>query len=96
MQPLYRRCVSCRRLAHRDGLLRVVRNHLTGNVQLNSGMGRSAYLCPKADCISLAQKKNRLGRSLKASVPADIYQKLHRQIKQSENDLYVLDKSVPL
>ena len=81
MQPLYRRCVSCRRVDHRDMLLRIVRDHLTGNLQLNSGIGRSAYLCPKADCIRSAQKKNRLERSLKTSVPADIYQKLHGQIK---------------
>ena len=81
MPPLYRRCVSCRRSTHREQLLRVVHHHLTGRVKLNSGIGRSAYLCPTVECIDAAQKKNRLSRSLKATVPADIYQKLYGQIK---------------
>jgi predicted RNA-binding protein YlxR (DUF448 family) len=37
-------------------------------------MGRSAYLCRNAECLKAAQKKNRLGRSLKAAIPEEIYQ----------------------
>ncbi len=81
MPPNYRRCVSCRRIAHRNQLLRVVRTYPTGKVQLNHGMGRSAYLCPQSDCLSSAYKKNRLGRSLKTSIPEMIYEQLQRQIQ---------------
>ena len=82
MQPNYRRCVTCRKVAHRSQLLRIVRTHPAGTIQLGRGMGRSAYLCPQLDCVSLAHKKNRLGRSLKAPIPESIYDEIHHQIQQ--------------
>ncbi|MEO0434481.1 MAG: YlxR family protein [Cyanobacteria bacterium J06656_5] len=83
MQPNYRRCVSCRKATHRNELLRVVRTHPTGVVQLNQGAGRSAYLCAHLDCLNSAHKKNRLGRSLKTSIPEDIYRQLEHTIEKS-------------
>jgi uncharacterized protein len=75
-----RRCVSCRKVAHRNEFLRVVKSHPSNLITIDRGktfvQGRSAYLCPTVDCLQLAQKKNRLGRSLKAKVSDDIYQQL--------------------
>jgi uncharacterized protein len=76
----YRRCISCRQLLDRQQLWRVVRLHPQRLVQLDQGMGRSAYLCPTANCLTTAQKKNRLGRALKAPVPDTIYQQLATRI----------------
>ncbi len=76
----YRRCISCRQLIDRLLLWRVVRLYPQHLVQLDQGMGRSAYLCPQASCLATAQKKNRLGRALKASVPEDVYQQLHSRL----------------
>ena len=84
MQPNHRRCVTCRKVAHRNQLIRVVRTHPAGIIQIGHGMGRSAYLCPQLDCVSLARKKNRLGRSLKTLVPESIYDEIHQQIQQSK------------
>lgn len=42
-------------------------------IQLDNGMGRSAYICKKLDCLQLAQKKNRLGRSLRTHIPPEIF-----------------------
>lgn len=42
-------------------------------VLLDDGMGRSAYLCKKLDCLQIAQKKNRLGRSLRTHIPNEIF-----------------------
>ena len=81
MEPNYRRCVSCRKVAHRSQLLRIVRTHPNGTVQFGNGMGRSAYLCPQIDCVSLAHKKNRLGRALKASVPESVYAEIQRRVQ---------------
>ncbi|MFE4106794.1 YlxR family protein [Almyronema epifaneia] len=80
MKPNYRRCLSCRRVDHRDNLWRIVRVHPTRQVQLDQGMGRSAYLCPQASCLQAAQKKNRLGRSLRTSVPPEIYVTLQQRL----------------
>ena len=80
MPPHYRRCVSCRRGAHRDEFWRVVRRHPDRQVVLDQGQGRSAYLCPTASCLGQAQKKNRLGRSLKATVPPEVWQTLTQRL----------------
>lgn len=76
MKPNIRRCISCRRPANRTEFWRVVRSHPSGEILLDSGMGRSAYLCPTADCLQVAQKKDRIGRALKTKVPDAIYQQL--------------------
>ncbi len=76
-----RRCVSCRKLAPKESFWRLVRVYPSGEVQLDEGMGRSAYLCPQESCLKAAQKKNRLGRSLKAPVPEAIYQTLWQRLQ---------------
>lgn len=80
MPPNYRQCASCRVVAPKEAFLRVVRVFPSGTVQLDRGMGRSAYLCPQASCLQLAQKKNRLGRSLKTFVPPEVYDLLWQRI----------------
>ncbi len=83
---LHRRCVSCQCVAMRDNFWRVVRVPITQaditlaedspkqfQVRLDGGMGRSAYLCKKLDCLQIAQKKNRLGRSLRTPIPSEIF-----------------------
>jgi uncharacterized protein len=76
----FRRCVSCRKMAIRSEFWRVVRCHPSNQIAIDLGdkllQGRSVYLCPNAECLQLAQKKNRLGRSLKAQVSEDIYKAL--------------------
>jgi uncharacterized protein len=76
----YRRCVSCRKVAARQEFWRVIKCHPTNAIAIDLGQtwmqGRSAYLCPTASCLQLAQKKNRIGRSLKAAISPDIYQQL--------------------
>ena len=76
----HRLCASCRKVAHRDQLWRIVRTFPEHHIQLDTGIGRSAYLCPRAECLEAAQKKNRLGRVLKAPVPAAIFQALERRL----------------
>lgn len=83
---LHRRCVSCQCVEMRDNFWRIVRipiaideespnNNVVKQfrVQLDSGMGRSAYICKKLDCLQIAQKKNRVGRSLRTSIPLEIF-----------------------
>lgn len=75
-----RRCVSCRKVAPKNQFWRVVRCYPSKEVKIDLGdarlAGRSAYLCPTPECLQMAQKKNRLGRSLKAVVDRDIYSHL--------------------
>lgn len=76
MKPNYRRCVSCRHIALKEFFWRIVRVYPSRQVQLDQGMGRSAYICRSMKCIKEARQKNRLGRALKVPFPDDIYQLL--------------------
>lgn len=82
----HRLCVSCRKVVHRDQLWRIVRTFPEQRIQLDTGMGRSAYLCPRKDCLEAAKKKNRLSRVLKASVPAEVFQTLENRIEDTTTD----------
>lgn len=81
MLPNYRRCVSCRKVAPKPEFWRIIRLHPTHQVGLDHGMGRSAYLCPNSDCLHAAQKKNRLSRVLKATVPDAIFAELSERLQ---------------
>lgn len=84
MKPNYRRCISCRRVALKQEFWRIVCVYPSGQLQLEQGMGRSAYLCPQASCLQAAQKKNRLGRSLRKSVPEALYRTLWQRLATQE------------
>lgn len=85
MKPNYRRCVSCRAIAPKSNLWRIVRQHATGDVQLDQGMGRSAYLCPAVGCLQAAQKKRRLSKALRSPVPETVYQQLWARLQSSSS-----------
>lgn len=74
-----RRCVSCRVLADRRKLWRVVRL-ASGGIQLDQGMGRSAYLCPCSDCLDEARRRRRLQRSLRCQVADAVLDALQQRL----------------
>jgi uncharacterized protein len=79
-QKNYRRCVSCRRLALKQSLWRIVRIASNHKIELDRGMGRSAYLCPNLNCLTQAKSKNRLSSSLRTKIPKYIYQNLQERL----------------
>lgn len=84
MQPNIRRCISCRQVAPKQEFWRIVRVFPSRKLQLDQGMGRSAYLCPSASCLKAAHQKNRLGRALKVPIPEQIYQSLWERLTTQE------------
>jgi uncharacterized protein len=70
----HRRCLSCHKIAPKTEFWRVVRVYPSRDVELDWGSGRSVYLCPNADCLKSAARKNRMGKALKANIPDPIYQ----------------------
>ena len=83
MKPNYRRCISCRKVGLKEEFWRIVRVFPSRQVQLDWGMGRSAYICQNPNCLQAAEKKNRLGRALRASVPDMVYHTLRQRVSQS-------------
>ncbi|MEB3122126.1 MAG: YlxR family protein [Snowella sp.] len=84
-KPGDRRCISCRKLAPRNEFWRIVRVYPSRQVQLDEGMGRSAYLCPQSSCLQAARHKNRLGRAIKATVPEQIFQDLEERLATTKS-----------
>jgi uncharacterized protein len=76
----YRRCISCRLVAPKQSFWRIVRLASNHQIELDRGIGRSAYLCPNLNCLSQARAKNRLQAALKTKVCDDIYQSLQERL----------------
>ncbi|AFY74328.1 putative nucleic-acid-binding protein implicated in transcription termination [Synechococcus sp. PCC 7502] len=81
MKPNLRRCLSCQKVDLKQEFWRVVR--VDSAVKLDVGMGRSAYICPNLNCLQLAQKKNRLGRSLRTQINPEIYEILKQRLSNA-------------
>lgn len=75
-----RRCVSCRGLFDRQQLWRVVRLAGGAGIQLDQGMGRSAYLCATQECLEDARKRKRLQRALRCQVADSIFETLEKRL----------------
>ena len=81
-KPVLRRCVTCRELLDRQQLLRVIRLP-DGSLALDAGMGRSAYLCPRQECLSEAKRRRKLQRALRCQVADSIYAALEGRLPKS-------------
>ena len=81
-QPILRRCVVCRQLLDRRLFWRVIRDHKDG-ILLDTGMGRSAYLCPNEDCFEEARKRKRLQKALRCQVPDAVLEALKQRLSST-------------
>lgn len=70
-------------MAHKSEFWRIVRQYPSHNIQLDQGMGRSAYLCPSVQCLKSARRKKRISRALKAPVPQTVYDELARRLGET-------------
>ena len=64
-------------------LIRVVRK-TDGEVSLDFGgkmNGRGAYICPNPECLKKAQRSKALERSLEVEIPAEVYERLTKEIE---------------
>lgn len=76
---MLRVCVACRRTLDRRSLWRVIRL-ADGSIALDEGMGRSAYVCPRRDCLEEARRRKRLARALRRQVPDSILARLESRL----------------
>ncbi|SBO44635.1 YlxR family protein [Cyanobium sp. NIES-981] len=71
--------MACRSLMDRSELWRVVRL-AAGGIQLDQGMGRSAYLCPRSECLDEARRRKRLQRALRCPVADAVLDVLEQRL----------------
>lgn len=77
-----RRCVGCGESKSKRELIRIIRTPEEEIAIDTTGRknGRGAYICPEAECLRKARRSKGLERSLKEPVPAEIYEKLEKEM----------------
>ena len=76
-----RQCVGCGEMKAKKELIRVIKTEeevlldTTGRKN-----GRGAYICANPECLKKARKSKGLERSLKASIPDEVYENLEKEM----------------
>lgn len=81
-----RKCTGCNEMHPKKELIRVIVTP-EGSIELDKTgkkNGRGAYICPNAACLEKAVKTKGLDKSLKISVPSDIYERLREELESDE------------
>ncbi|UOF89392.1 YlxR family protein [Fodinisporobacter ferrooxydans] len=83
-----RKCVGCQEMKPKRSLIRVVHTP-ADTIELDPTgrkTGRGAYVCRTAQCFLAAKKKKALDRSLKVSVPDQVYDELSANVPPEEEE----------
>ncbi|MBQ7925772.1 MAG: YlxR family protein [Lachnospiraceae bacterium] len=83
-----RQCVGCGEMKGKKDMMRVLKTvdeeiclDITGKKN-----GRGAYLCKSRECLTKAVKNKGLERSLKMSIPAEVYDILEKEFDTIETE----------
>ncbi len=82
-----RQCTGCGERKEKKDLIRIIKTpedtievDFTGKKN-----GRGAYICNSTECLKLAKKRKSLERSLKTSIPDEVYQQIEKEMVSDEN-----------
>lgn len=79
-----RKCTGCGQMKPKKELIRVIQTP-EGNIELDATgkkNGRGAYVCRTPECLKKAHTSKGLEKSLSASIPAEIYGKLEKELEE--------------
>ena len=77
--PVMRKCISCKKTYDRNNLLRITNDHNLGII-LNTGMGRSAYICKSKKCYKDSRIRKKLQKALKKNLEPDFFDLFEKEI----------------
>ena len=79
-----RQCVGCQKMKSKKEMLRVIKTPEDEIILDATGRknGRGAYLCFSKECLLKARKNRGLERSLKTSIPPEVYDSLERELDE--------------
>lgn len=83
-----RKCIGCQEMKNKKEMMRVLRTTEENVVLDTTGKknGRGAYICFSRECFEKAVKSKALERSLKMSIPQEIYESLKKEIDVIETE----------
>ena len=79
-----RTCAGCGKKMEKGRLIRIVRTK-DGSVAVDSESvhnGRGAYICRNRSCLDRAYKRKSLQRTLRAAVPAEVFEELQKETER--------------
>lgn len=81
-----RKCVGCGEMKPKKELIRVLCTEDGEFVLDISGKknGRGAYICNSKECFGKAVKSKGLERSFKQAIPAEVYERLEKEMDEIE------------
>ena len=81
-----RQCTGCREMKNKKEMIRVLKTSEDEIILDATGRknGRGAYLCFSRECLEKARKNHGLERSLKASIPDEVYDSLEKELESIE------------
>ena len=82
--PIMRICISCKKTYDRKNLLKITKDHKQG-ILLQTGMGRSAYICKSRKCYSDSKIKKKLQRALKTLLDPEFIDIFEKEIASYNN-----------
>ncbi len=74
-----RLCISCRKTYDRNNLLKITNDHKMGII-INTGMGRSAYICKSKKCHTDSKIRKKLQKALKTNLEPDFFDLFEKEI----------------
>lgn len=79
-----RQCTGCGEMKSKKEMMRVLKTTEDEVVLDTTGRknGRGAYLCFSMECLKKARKNRGLERSLKMSIPAEVYDNLEKEFEE--------------
>ncbi|SES93837.1 RNase P modulator RnpM [[Clostridium] polysaccharolyticum] len=83
-----RQCTGCKEMKTKKELIRVIKTPEEEIVIDFTGKknGRGAYLCNSFDCLKKARKTKAIERSLKTTIPDEIYDQLEKELTAVEQN----------
>lgn len=79
-----RKCVGCGEMKPKKELMRVLRTEEEEFILDTTGKknGRGAYICYSRECFNKAVKNKGLERSFKQTIPAEVYERLEKEMNE--------------
>lgn len=77
-----RQCIGCGEMSNKKEMIRVIKTP-EGDITIDATgkkNGRGAYICNSLECFKKVVKSKGLERSLKVSIPHEIYEELEKEL----------------
>lgn len=77
-----RQCIGCGEMRNKKEMIRVIKTPEDEILIDKTGKknGRGAYICNSPECFRKAAKNRGLERSLKVSIPQEVYEELEKEL----------------